>query len=132
MGVTIPPRFSISRATVLIVDSFELGSGRDRADGADADVLLDEMTTFCFSVHCARLESQPLYPFFERSIAICRPIPLLAPTTKATFDICSLFLLSTLYLLTKRPVNVGQSVSDQQIQYLIRLACLGRAYRYLI
>lgn len=81
----------ISRATVLMVEALLLGSGGKGAHLLASDVVLAATMTICAlgsvgvsSVHPEDSERLPTYLFLAKSTAICLPIPLLAPMTRAT------------------------------------------------
>lgn len=82
------PSSEISRATVVIVESEELGSGGkgpleegEEVDLAETITMVEELAAQSIVLFILLL---PAYPFFARSIATCRPIPLEAPITRAT------------------------------------------------
>lgn len=94
MGWAVPPARVISRATVWMVEAGELGSGGKGAVGSGEVADLAAMITVSSHYLLARIHVKyghgetlsgiPVYPFFARSIAIWRPMPREAPTTRAT------------------------------------------------
>ena len=74
--------------TVLIVDCWLLGSGGNGEHLEASEVVLPATTTVVISFS-VRLKFPfhsiiPAYPSFAKSMAICRPMPRLEPTTMAT------------------------------------------------
>ena len=91
IAVAFPPASVISRATVLIVDDGEFGSGGKGEHFVASDVVFAATTTVGqFYQHVLKDEHtkveiiSPAYPAFARSIATCLPMPRDDPTTSAT------------------------------------------------
>ena len=83
----LPPASVISRATVLMVEAGELGSGGNGLHVLASEVVFALTTTVGVRMRGVRLVGRcvPVYPSCARERAIWRPIPREAPITRATF-----------------------------------------------
>ena len=121
MGVAVPPVEVISSATVLIVEAGELGSGGKGTQVWGLEVVLaDTMTMSVVSWWleedgCGKMGGRrdlPVYPFFARSIAICRPMPRDAPTTTATCFSEAIVHVSISLGLSNRAQRINNDAAD--------------------